>query len=186
MTTENTQYSPQGVQTKAKEILNKVDKELSQFKYANDAERLTGVPKSYMAAGVVGVITIMIFFNLAGQLLTNAISWVYPAYASFKAIETPATDNDKQWLTYWTVIGFVQMVEYFSDILLFWFPFYYLFKTLLVLYLTLPQFRGAELLYARVLRPQLLRFQGNIDQQAHDIRDKVEDFTHDLLGSKKD
>lgn len=63
------------------------------------------------------------------------------AYASFKAIESPGKEDDKQWLTYWTVIGFVQMIEYFSDILLYWFPFYYLFKTLLVLYLALPQFR---------------------------------------------
>lgn len=65
----------------------------------------------------------------------------YLAYASFKAIESPSKEDDKQWLTYWTVIGFVQMIEYFSDILLYWFPFYYLFKTLFVLYLALPQFR---------------------------------------------
>jgi len=63
------------------------------------------------------------------------------AYASFKAIETADKADDKQWLTYWTVIGFLQMAEYFSDILLYWFPFYYLFKTLIVLYLALPQFR---------------------------------------------
>ncbi|ORZ24305.1 TB2/DP1, HVA22 family-domain-containing protein [Absidia repens] len=186
MSTANSQYSAEGVQAKAKEIFNKVDVELSQYKYANDVERLTGVRKSYVAAGVAGVFTIMIFFNLAGQLLTNALSWLYPAYASFKAIETPSTEDDKQWLTYWTVIGFVQLIEYFSDILLFWFPFYYLFKTLFVLYLTLPRFRGAQVLYTRVLRPQLLRFQGNIDQQAHDIRDKVQDFTNDLLSDKKD
>lgn len=67
--------------------------------------------------------------------------YVYVAYASFKAIESPGKEDDKQWLTYWTVIGFVQMGEYFSDILLYWFPFYYLFKTLFVLYLALPQFR---------------------------------------------
>lgn len=65
----------------------------------------------------------------------------FVAYASFKAIESPGKEDDKQWLTYWTVIGFVQMIEYFSDILLYWFPFYYLFKTLFVLYLALPQFR---------------------------------------------
>lgn len=63
------------------------------------------------------------------------------AYASFKAMETPEENDDKQWLTYWTVFASLQTVEYFSDILLYWFPFYYLCKTLLVLYLVLPQFR---------------------------------------------
>ena len=39
------------------------------------------------------------------------------------------------------------MAEYFSDILLYWFPFYYLFKTLIVLYLALPQFRVSIIYY---------------------------------------
>ncbi|KAI8331033.1 TB2/DP1, HVA22 family-domain-containing protein [Chlamydoabsidia padenii] len=182
MTVDNSQqYSVEGIQTKVKDLLTKVDVELSQYKYANQVEHLTGVRKSYIASGVAGVFIIMIFFNLAGQLLTNALSWIYPAYASFKAIETPSPEDDKQWLTYWTVIGFVQIIEYFSDLLLFWFPFYYLFKTLFILYLTLPRFRGAEVLYRRVLRPQLLRCQTTIDQQTNDISDKVDD----LLNSTK-
>lgn len=69
------------------------------------------------------------------------------AYASFKAIETKQKEDDTQWLTYWTVIGFVQMVEYFSDILLYWFPFYYLFKTLFVLWLALPRFRVSVIFF---------------------------------------
>jgi receptor expression-enhancing protein 5/6 len=72
------QYSVEGIQIKAKELLNTMDVELSQYKYANDVERLTGVRKSYIASGVAGVFTIMIFFNLAGQLLTNLLSWIYP------------------------------------------------------------------------------------------------------------
>ncbi|KAG0172308.1 ER membrane protein DP1/Yop1 [Apophysomyces sp. BC1034] len=156
-----------------KDGMARLDSELSQYKYCNEFERRTGVPKSYFVLGVAGLSLIMIFFNLAGQLLTNTISWVYPAYASFKAIESPSPDDDKQWLTYWTVIGFVQMVEYFSDILLFWFPFYYLFKTALVLWLALPQFRGAEIMYARFLRPFLLKAQTDIDQKTDEIRHKI-------------
>jgi receptor expression-enhancing protein 5/6 len=78
MSTPNSSYSAEGVQAKAKEIFDKVDIELAQYKYANDVERLTGVRKSYIAAGVAGIFTIMIFFNLAGQLLTNTVSWIYP------------------------------------------------------------------------------------------------------------
>ncbi|CEP17641.1 hypothetical protein [Parasitella parasitica] len=172
-------YSAQGIQTKLKEVLATLDTQLSQFKYANEFEQKTGVPKSYVALGAAGIAFLMVFFNLAGQLLTNAISWVYPAYASFKAIETPDKADDKQWLTYWTVIGFIQMIEYFSDILLFWFPFYYLFKTLVVLYLALPQFRGAETLYIRFLRPYLLNAQDGIDAKAEKLKAKISEFSGD-------
>jgi receptor expression-enhancing protein 5/6 len=32
-----------------------------------------------------------------GNLLTNILGFVYPAYASFKAIETKETDDDTLW-----------------------------------------------------------------------------------------
>ncbi|KAI9302794.1 TB2/DP1, HVA22 family-domain-containing protein [Cunninghamella echinulata] len=165
--------SVQNVQVKAQEYLNTLDKELGKSFYANELERRTGVPKTYFVLGAGAITFIMIFFNLAGQLLTNTISWIYPAYASFKAIESPSNSDDKQWLTYWTVIGFVQLIEYFSDILIYWFPFYYLFKTLFILYLALPQFKGAEVLYNRFLRNMLLNAQGTVDKHAEEIREKV-------------
>ncbi|CAO3615549.1 unnamed protein product [Cunninghamella blakesleeana] len=170
--------SAQNVQAKAQEYLNCLDKELSKSFYANELQRRTGVPKTYFVLGAGVVTFIMIFFNLAGQLLTNAISWIYPAYASFKAIESPNANDDKQWLTYWTVIGFVQLIEYFSDILIYWFPFYYLFKTLFILYLALPQFKGAEVLYNRFLRNFLLNAQGTVDKRAEEIRDKVSEVVN--------
>ncbi|KAI8986593.1 TB2/DP1, HVA22 family-domain-containing protein [Pilobolus umbonatus] len=179
MTAQNP-YSTEAIQSKGKQALTRLDDELSKFKYANEFQRQTGIPKSYAALGVCGVFLVMIFFNLAGQLLTNGISWIYPAYASFKAIESPSKEDDKQWLTYWTVIGFFQMIEYFSDILLHWFPFYYLFKTLLVLYLALPYFRGAETVYSRFLRPYLLQAQNDIDAHTNKIKSKVTDFATEI------
>jgi len=47
---------------------------------------------------------------------------------SIKAIESNVKDDDTQWLTYWVVYGFFSLVEAFSDIFLFWFPFYYMGK----------------------------------------------------------
>ncbi|KAI9315066.1 TB2/DP1, HVA22 family-domain-containing protein [Dichotomocladium elegans] len=178
-----TLYSVEGIKLKVREGVVCLDSQLSQYKYCNDIERITGVPKSYFVLGAGAIIFIMIFFNLAGQLLTNSISWIYPAYASFKAIESPSPADDKQWLTYWTVIGFVHIVEFFSDLLLYWFPFYYLLKTIFILWLALPQFRGAEVLYVRFLRPYLLNAQGDIDKRAHELRKKVGDVASELSKS---
>lgn len=80
MTTASTPnlYSVEGVQAKVQQGLTCLDKELSQYKYCNEIERRTGVPKSYVVLGAGALVFIMIFFNLAGQLLTNLISWAYP------------------------------------------------------------------------------------------------------------
>jgi receptor expression-enhancing protein 5/6 len=45
----------------------------------------------------------LIFFNTFGlaPFVSNIIGWGLPAYLSVKAIESPSTNDDKQWLTYW-------------------------------------------------------------------------------------
>lgn len=49
---------------------------------------------------------------------------------SVKAIESRNKEDDTQWLTYWVVYGLFSVAEFFSDIFLFWFPFYYAGKVL--------------------------------------------------------
>lgn len=39
-------------------------------------------------------------FGLA-QPVSNLIGWALPAFLSVRAIESPGTNDDKQWLTYW-------------------------------------------------------------------------------------
>jgi receptor expression-enhancing protein 5/6 len=160
----------EGVQAKFNQYHDILDKELAKQSFFVELEKKTGFPKVTVVLGAVSFVFVLIFFNLGGKIITDLLGWVYPAYSSFKAIETPGHDDDKQWLTYWTVFGFVNIVEYFSDALLFWFPFYYLFKTLFVLWLALPSFRGAEILYTSGLRQLLLQYAPKVDAQAAQLR----------------
>lgn len=45
-----------------------------------------------------------------------------------KAIESATKDDDTKWLTYWVVYGVFSVAEFFADIFLSWFPFYYIGK----------------------------------------------------------
>lgn len=110
-------------------------------------EQKTKVPKVYVASAAVFILFTLIFFNVWGELLTNIVGFVYPAYASFKAIESSRKDDDSQWLTYWVVFGFLNVIEFFSDILVFWLPFYYFFKASIILWLVMPQTRVFDFNY---------------------------------------
>jgi receptor expression-enhancing protein 5/6 len=55
-----------------------LDKELSKIPQLVQLQEQTGVKKTYMAAGVGVILFIMIFFNLAGGLITNVVGFVYP------------------------------------------------------------------------------------------------------------
>lgn len=65
-------------------------------------------------------------------------------------------------LTYWVVFGFFNFLESFVSVVLYWFPFYYTFKTLAIMWLVAPQTQGAKLVYYKVLRPAFQSVSGGV------------------------
>ncbi|XP_077389719.1 receptor expression-enhancing protein 6 isoform X1 [Festucalex cinctus] len=96
--------------------------------FLGKVEEKTGVKKKILAAGAVSVTGFYLVYGYGAALLCNLIGFVYPAYYSVKAIESPSKEDDTKWLTYWVVYGVFSLGEFFSDIFLYWFPFYYAFK----------------------------------------------------------
>ena len=45
-----------------------------------------------------------------------------------QALESSKKEDDTRWLTYWVVFALFSVTEFFSDILLSWFPLYWLAK----------------------------------------------------------
>lgn len=100
------------------------------------------MPKAYAFIGAVTLLTLLHFVNALAAPVSNLIGWGLPAYLSFKALESPGNDDDAQWLTYWIIFGFFNFAEGFAlRALLYYFPWYFSFKTLFILWLQLPAFR---------------------------------------------
>ena len=81
-----------------------------------------------------------------------------------------------QWLMYWIVMAVYTVCEVLFETLLFgasWFPFYHECKVGFILWLTLPQFRGATILYKRFLAPTLETYESDIDGHLDVARERV-------------
>lgn len=92
--------------------------------------------------GIGAMMCLLIFINPIALPVSNLIGWGLPAFLSFRAIESPGTQDDVQWLTYWVVFGFFNFLETFAlRVVLYYLPFYFAFKTVFLLWLQLPQFR---------------------------------------------
>ncbi|KAI0027265.1 TB2/DP1, HVA22 family-domain-containing protein [Vararia minispora EC-137] len=146
-----------------------LDKELSKYPVMNHVEQRTQVPKSYVFIGGVVLCAFLHFFNALAAPVSNLIGWALPAYLSFKALESPGHDDDVQWLTYWVVFGFFNFLEGFAlTLVLYYVPWYFSFKTLFVLWLQLPAFRGAQKSYYAVLKPVLANISHQTSSTSND------------------
>merc|ERR1711998_329329 len=81
------------------------------------------------------------------------VGFVYPSYASYKALGSNTPDASAQWLTYWVVFSLFTVVEYVADWLISWIPMYYLAKLAFILWLQMPQTKGATLIYRTYVLP---------------------------------
>ncbi|KAF8839900.1 hypothetical protein BDN67DRAFT_997010 [Paxillus ammoniavirescens] len=149
-------------QTKANYYLNQLDKELTKYPVLNTFEQRTQVPKAYLVIGAVLLLTLVHFINPLAAPVSNLVGWALPAYLSFKALESPGHQDDIQWLTYWVVFGSFNFTESIAlRMVLYYFPWFFAFKTVFILWLQLPMFRGAQVAYLNVLRPVLANLSGS-------------------------
>merc|ERR1712224_209002 len=131
-----------------KPMMERFESFLDRIEFMNMLEEKAGIKKLYIAAGLAAVLVLFILFCFGAALLCNFVGFVYPAYASFKALESNNSNDDRLWLTYWVV---------YSCFCLF-----------------LPQTQGAQKLYDVVLRPALKPYIGIIDGAATAAMDKVQ------------
>ncbi|CAN6605542.1 protein Yop1p [Trichomonascus vanleenenianus] len=168
--------SAAAVQDKVFAFINTIDKELERYPTIKNLERQTGIPKSYSLIGFLGVYFLLIFLNVGGigQLLANIATLVVPGYYSLIALETRGTADDTHYLTYWVVYAFFSVIEFWSKTILYWIPFYWLFKTVFFLYIGLPQFNGGRQVYTSVVRPFAVKVLGVTGGSSASLREKVE------------
>lgn len=86
------------------------------------------------------------------KLFSDIAAFLYPAYMSFKAIDSSEATDDTQWLTYWVVFATFSITESVLTFLVNWIPFYYIIKSAFFTWLYHPKFMGAGLVYKQIIK----------------------------------
>jgi len=143
------------------QYIAQLDKELSRYPILIQLEEKTQVPKAYGVMIAAAVFLSTIFINTLALPVSNLVGWALPAYLSYRAIESPGAEDDVQWLTYWTVFGFFTFLESMAlRVVLYYVPYYFPIKTAFVLWLQLPNTRGARIFHHSVVKPVVTNIRG--------------------------
>lgn len=128
-----------------------------QYEKLEQLEQQTGYSKVYFA-GLGALLALFVLFFLGGpRLLINLVGFVYPAYKSFKAVETRDNKTDDTlWLTYWVVFAFFSLTEQAADFLISWIPMYFFIKVAFLVWCYHPVTQGAKTIYGGLIKPFLL------------------------------
>jgi len=160
-------------QDRVQHYVSQLDRELSKYPTLNNLEKQTSIPKVYATIGLVTLYFFFIVFNLGGQLLTNFAGFIIPAYYSLQALFSASKVDDTQWLTYWVVFAQFTVLESLLNVV-YWFPFYYTFKFVFLLWLSLPMFSGAQLIFRSFMQPMLGRYFSESGSTAANLRAKAD------------
>ncbi|KAJ4302904.1 ER membrane protein DP1/Yop1 [Kalmusia sp. IMI 367209] len=153
------------VQEKAQAHLSQLDKELSKYPTLNNFEKQTSVPKVYAILGLAGLYFFLVFFNIAGAFLVNIAGFIIPGYYSLSALFSASKVDDTQ-----VRIGGLRHVFESAVNAVYWFPFYYTFKFVLVLWMALPQTGGAQIIFRSFLQPVFSRYFSESGSTAANLR----------------
>ena len=108
---------------------------------------------------VISLLTVVIG---GAKLVTDLLGFLYPAYMSFKSMESntkgATTEDATQWLTYWVVFSSVTVIEGCFGFIVSWIPMYFFVKLGFIVWLYHPSTKGAETIYGQVVRPYILPY----------------------------
>jgi len=143
-------------------------------------EKKTQVKKVYILYAVLACVVSWLMFGWGAQLLCNVIGFVYPAYCSVRALESRSKDDDTKWLTYWVVFALFSVIEFFSDILVGWVPFYWLTKCAFLIWCMSP-LDGSSTIYFKIVLPLFKRNQSKVDSFIDRAKEKAGGFTDQMI-----
>ena len=107
----------------------------------------------YVVCGLIVLGILLLLIPYTRGVMKAVTTFFVPAYKTFKALESPTKEDDRRWLTYWVVYGFLGCFDNFLVSALRFIPLFDLFRVLLLNFLHLSKEQGSLYLYTKFIAP---------------------------------
>ncbi|PVV05183.1 hypothetical protein BB560_000303 [Smittium megazygosporum] len=130
-----------------KRYMDEADGYFSNYWVFVSIEQKTGVSKVIFGSAFYFLMLFISYFNLGASVIVNLFGFCYAFYVSSRSITNKNLAAYIQWQTFWYIYGFLSVLEFFNNFLLYWLPKYYFYKFLFFVWLMYPSTRGATTVY---------------------------------------
>eukprot|EP00903_Cladosiphon_okamuranus_P018659 g17174.t1 len=127
-------------------------------KYMKELEANYGGSRAYWFLALFSLVSLALYLIGGLALIANLIGFCYPAFASFKAIDSPEFQASQQLLSYWVIFGAFFTIETSFGFLTAAIPYYSVWKGFIFVYSFHPYTRGATLLYNNFISPMVIQY----------------------------
>ena len=131
-----------------------------------------GVNSGLFVAIALTVFSLFMIIFHGFEIAITSYTVIYPGIASIRAIETKESDDDKHWLTYWMVVGALEVAETFLGFVFWLIPYWGLIR--FGLFVWMISFNGAEVMY-NVLKPFVKAHSAQIQKLLKEITGAAEE-----------
>ncbi|KLO20756.1 hypothetical protein SCHPADRAFT_934569 [Schizopora paradoxa] len=103
--------------------------------------------------------------HIVSRVFGAWFAFLLPGFRTFQAVyHKPQNEADfERWSKYWSVMAVVIAAEYTVEWLVSWFPFYWEIKTLVLLFLSLPQIQGSTWVFDSYLAPIISKNEAQLE-----------------------
>ncbi|KAL7521467.1 hypothetical protein ACHAWX_006140 [Stephanocyclus meneghinianus] len=117
--------------------------------------------------------------SLFHRMSTILFGYFIPALSSVKAVVHKDSEAFFQWSTYWLILHLYSTV--LSPIL--HFTLHPIFQLIVILWLSLPRFQGASVLYERIVVPWVKKYENQVDDAINSAHRGVRQWIFSYLGN---
>ena len=127
-------------------------------KYVTLISEKTGQSEKIVKNVLIGIVAFILVLGFGACLTANLVGVFFPAFQSFKALQSENADDSKRWLTYWIVFSGFSIGDHFTSFILSWIPFYFLLKLVFLVYLFHPVTDGANMIMRKYILPNVKKY----------------------------
>ena len=144
-------------------------------------EEKTGIPSKIVYI-VLAICFISVIIGYLDVYITALVGIVIPSISSLRALQTKDSDDDKQWLTYWVVFGVFSFIDLFTASILKFIPFYFILKIAFLIWLFMPNTKGALIIYTKIISKLFKKYEKQIDE----IENQFQNNANKIMGGVQD